>query len=186
VEIGHVDDDRRMIQTVELVLDDDLDRAVRDEWELLREAGLPSQARHTGPSNAPHVTLAVADEIDDVTESALRSVGLVVGGDIRLGGLLVFPGRRFVLSRSVVPTGALLRTHRAVQDAIGGAPGRPDTTAVDGWTPHVTLARRLDPDQLAAAVSLLADRPRELVGTIRAVRRWDADARATWDVAGTS
>ena len=175
-----------MIQTVELVLDDDLDRAVRDEWELLRAADLPSQARHTGPSNAPHVTLAVADAIDDVAESALRAAGLVAGGHIRLGGLLVFPGRRSVLARSVVPTDALLRTHRTVQDALQGAPGRPDTTAVDGWTPHVTLARRLDADQLADALALLADRPRELIGTIRAVRRWDADARATWDVAGTS
>ena len=175
-----------MIQTVELVLDHDLDRAVRDEWQLLRDADLPSQARHTGPSNAPHITVAVADAIDDSAENALRSIDAATGGRIRLGGLLVFTGRRFVLSRSVVPTEALLRTHRAVQDALGGAPGRPDTTAVDGWTPHVTLARRLDPDQLATALALLADRPRELVGTIRAVRRWDADARATWDVAGTS
>jgi 2'-5' RNA ligase len=175
-----------MVQTVELVLDEHLDRSVRDEWELLREAGLPSQARHTGPSNAPHVTLAVAEAVDDDVEQALRAVDHAIGATLRLGGLLVFPGRRFVLSRVVVPSEPLLRTHRAVQAAMDGVPGRPDSTAVDGWTPHVTLARRLDAEQLAVALGLLADRPRELVGTIRAVRRWDADARATWDVSATS
>ena len=175
-----------MVQTIELVLDDHLDRSIRDEWELLRDAGLPSQARHTGPSNAPHITLAVADAIAADADRALRAIDLGAGAPLRLGGLLVFTGRSFVLSRVVVPSDALLRAHRAAQSAVAAAPGRPDSTAVDAWTPHVTLARRLDAGQLAAALALLADRPRELVGTIRAARRWDADARATWDVAPTS
>jgi hypothetical protein len=50
----------------------------------------------------------------------------------------------------------------------------------------VTLARRLDRDQLAAGLALLAERPRELAGTIRAARRWDGDARMAWDLAGGS
>lgn len=175
-----------MVQTIELVLDEGLDRSVREEWALLHEAGLPSQARHTGLSNAPHITLGVADRLDDAVEQALRALGHGHGLPVRLGGLLVFSGRTSVLSRAVVPTEALLRTHRDVQAAMDGLPGRPDSVAVDGWTPHVTLARRLDHHQLSAALALLADRPRELIGTIRAARRWDADARATWDIGAIS
>ncbi|MCL8250871.1 2'-5' RNA ligase family protein [Aeromicrobium fastidiosum] len=171
-----------MVQSVELVLDARLDAGVREEWALLLEAGLPSQARHTGASNAPHVTLGVAGTVDESAERALADVDYGSGEPLRLGGLLVFPGRTSVVSRAVVPTAGLLEIHRSVDAALEGLPGRPPTTAPGAWTPHVTLARRLDAGQLAAALALLADRPRELVGTIRCGRRWDADARATWDV----
>ncbi|KAA1380161.1 2'-5' RNA ligase family protein [Aeromicrobium fastidiosum] len=168
-----------MVQSVELVLDEGLDARVREEWAALRDAGLPSQARHTGASNAPHVTVGVADLVDAEGEAALAGIDYGPDSPLRLGGLLVFGGRTSVLSRAVVPTAGLIATHLAVQAALDGAPGRPDTTRPGAWTPHVTLARRLDPDQLAAALSVLADRPRELVGTIRGARRWDGDARAT-------
>ncbi len=169
-----------MVQSVELVLDEELDRLVREEWELLVAAGLPSQARHTGESNAPHVTLGVADEVID--ESALAAVDYGIGSRLLLGGLLVFPGRTFVLSRAVVPSLHLLRSHRGVQEAMAGLPGRPPHLGPDGWTPHVTLARRLDGAQLGAAMAVLAGRPRELAGTVRAARRWDSEARRTWEL----
>ena len=171
-----------MVQSVELVLDVGLDAQVRDEWELLLAADLPSQARHTGASNAPHVTLGVADRIDAAAEEALEDVDYGAGLPLRLGGLLVFGGRTSVLSRAVVPTAQLLATHAAVHAALDEMPGRPDTTQPGLWTPHVTLARRLGPDELSAALAALAERPRELVGAIRGGRRWDSDSRTTWDV----
>ncbi len=171
-----------MVQSVELVLDARLDAAVREEWALLVEAGLPSQGRHTGASNAPHVTLGVADVVDEGSEKALAAVDYGAGAPLWLGGLLVFTGRTSVLSRLVVPSAQLLATHQAVAEAMDGLPGRPPSTAPGAWTPHVTLARRLDAEQLAAALSLLAQRPRELDGAVRCGRRWDGDARATWDV----
>lgn len=172
-----------MVQSVELVLDPILDGEVRDEWELLLAAGLPSQKRHTGASNAPHVTLGVADRIDGQAERGLAEVDYCAGLSVRLGGLLVFGGRTSVLSRAVVPTQHLLAAHAAVDAALGELPGRPDTTRPGAWTPHVTLARRLDPDQVFAALRLLGARPRELTGTIRCGRRWDSDSRMTWDLA---
>jgi 2'-5' RNA ligase len=177
-----VDDDRRMVHSVELVLDAALDDQVRDEWQLLLDADLPSQARHTGASNAPHVTLGVADHIDAAAERALAHVDYGAGLALRLGGLLVFGGRTSVLARAVVPTSHLLATHAAVDLALGDVAGRPDTTRPGSWTPHVTLARRLDRAQLAAALAALAARPRELTGTIRCGRRWDSGSRTTWDV----
>ncbi|MFC5676375.1 2'-5' RNA ligase family protein [Aeromicrobium endophyticum] len=171
-----------MVQSVELVLDERLDVLVREEWELLVAADLPSQGRHTGASNAPHVTLGVADTIDPVAERALARIDYGAGLAVRLGGLLVFGGRTSVLSRVVVPTAHLMITHAAVASALDEAPGRPSTMRPGAWTPHVTLARRLDPAQLAAALRVLAERPKELDGTIRCGRRWDGDARSTWDV----
>lgn len=175
-----------MVQTVELVLDGPLDELVRQEWAALLVADLPSQARHTGASNAPHITLGVADGVDTGAENALREVTYGIGEPLLLGGLLIFPGRRFVLARAVVPSVGLLQVHQAVQVAMRTSPGRPDTTSPGRWTPHVTLARRLDAGQLAAALAVLADRPRELAGTVGGARRWDGDARETRDLTATS
>lgn len=173
-----------MVQSVELVLDEGLDRLVRAEWALLVDAGLPSQARHTGPSNAPHVTVGVAAAVTEQAERDLQAVDVGAGREIVLGGLLVFGGRRFVLARMVVPTAGLLRTHHDVQGAWADLPGRPATLDVGRWSPHVTLARRMDADQLAVALDVLADRPDELVGSIAAGRRWDSDDRRTWLLPG--
>lgn len=49
-----------MVQTVELLPDAVTDSVVRTQWGALLAAGLPSQARHTGATNAPHVTLGVS------------------------------------------------------------------------------------------------------------------------------
>jgi hypothetical protein len=39
------------------------------------------------------------------------------------------------------------------------------------WTGHVTLARRVGPDQLARAVEL-AGRPTEITGSVDGLRHW--------------
>lgn len=135
-----------MVQSAELLLDDTSADAVRAEWRLLSEEGLPSQADHRGPTNAPHVTVGVADEVDDAAEKALESVPLP--GELRLGGLLVFTSpRRVVLARSVVVTPALLATHAAVADAWAHCPGQPDHLAPGRWTParHPRAAPRPGP-----------------------------------------
>ncbi|AWB93769.1 2'-5' RNA ligase family protein [Aeromicrobium chenweiae] len=175
-----------MVQSVELVLDAGLERLVREEWDLLLAADLPSQARHPGQSNVPHVTVGLAGAVTPAAEEALRAVPEPVGMVVRLGGWLVFSGRRHVLARAVVPSAALLSLHERVSAAMAGLPEQPSTTAPDGWTPHVTLARRFTTDQLALALDLLADRPRELVGSMAGLRRWDGDARVAWTLAATS
>jgi len=101
-----------MTQSVELLLDDELDAAVRAQWATLVAAGLPSQARHTGETNRPHVTLTVASSVQPYIEIALKSA--LTGRlplSVQLGGLLCFAGRdgRLVLTRSVVrPTCSVL------------------------------------------------------------------------------
>jgi hypothetical protein len=50
-----------VVQTVELLLDEALEAQVLAQWRALADAGLPSQALHTGPANRPHVTLTAQE-----------------------------------------------------------------------------------------------------------------------------
>ncbi|WP_289016651.1 2'-5' RNA ligase family protein [uncultured Aeromicrobium sp.] len=171
-----------MLQSVEALLDPVLDASVREEWARLLEAGLPSQARHTGASNAPHVTLAVAERIGADADARLPGALPADLPTVRLGGLLVLPGRsgRCVLARSVVVSAGLLDLHARVLDEVGDEPGVLAHVRPDAWTPHVTLAHRLDVGLLPAALAALADVGREREGRVGGVRRWDPEAQETW------
>lgn len=162
---------------MELLLDPATDAVVRAEWTVLADAGLPSQARHRGASNAPHVTLLARPTIDDSREPGLTGLTAVLPLPVRLGGLTVFGGRRLVLVRPVVLSRALLDLQTAVRELLGGG----DRFGPGEWTPHVTLARGMTADQVGGAVGLLAGR-REVDGEAVSCRRWDGDARREWPV----
>ena len=170
-----------MVQTVELVVDEATDAAVRRSWDVLAAAGLPSQARHPGATNRPHVTLAVASAIPGPVESGLAGAVAELPIPVRLGGLVCFAGRRWVLARLVVPSADLLRLHAAVADVVSGCPGLRPQLLPGRWTPHVTLARGLTIDQVGTALAALGDRS-ELVGEAVAARRYDGEGRTEWPV----
>ena len=164
------------MQTVELLLDAAADAAVRCEWDALAAAGLPSQALHTGPTNAPHVTLAVAREVPPAVEAALPAAvdGLPVAG--ALGALVVFGSRRVALARLVVPHPDLLALHARVAALLRDCPGVPGYVLPGAWTPHVTLARGLTPGQVGSALEVLGHLD-GIDGTLVTARRWDGEAR---------
>ncbi|MCJ0978154.1 2'-5' RNA ligase family protein [Rhodococcus sp. ARC_M12] len=167
-----------MVQSAELLLDSGLDAAVRREWSALSEAGLPSQNRHRGESNRPHVTVAVASSMPAAVDDgdAVRFDPF----DVRLGGLVVFGGRTITLARLVVPSSELLDLHARLFEAVVDRslehlePGR--------WTPHLTLARRLTPEEAGAAVRLLSADVDDLVGSAVALRRWDGEGKREWRI----
>jgi 2'-5' RNA ligase len=172
-----------VVQSVELLLDPDADALIRNQWVRLAAAGLPSQALHTGDSNAPHVTLAARGSIDPALEPALRRALAVLPLPVGLGALACFGQRRLVLVRLVVASAALLRVQAEIQSALGADPADPAGTshfAPGRWTPHVTLARRLSPEQLALAVSLLDGEHDSAMAA--GGRRWDSDARRVWSL----
>ena len=78
------------MHSVELTLDDDTDRRIRTEWATLADAGLPSQARHTGESNRPHITLALSETLSaDVAARLATAVAdlpipVPVGGNVKV------------------------------------------------------------------------------------------------------
>jgi 2'-5' RNA ligase len=175
------------VQSVELLFDRVTEDGVRAAWVSLHEAGLPSLAAHPGATNRPHVTLAVAHAGLDA--AAPRLAGALSrwlappGLHVTLGGLVLFGGarRRWVLARGVVPSRALQAMHEAVHEEIGAAAPRVTTeplTRPDAWCPHVTLARRLPAEHLAAAVALLD--LSSVAGRVVGARLWDSGpARVT-------
>ncbi|WP_439029054.1 2'-5' RNA ligase family protein [Gordonia terrae] len=170
-----------MAHSLELILDDTSDQRVRDEWAVLAEAGLPHQGRVASPTNRPHVTLVAASVIDSGVDTALSAVSTRLPITMRLGAPVVFGhGRRMTLARLVVPSTEILSVHAQVARVSAEFLGHESSPAFDHtrtgrWTPHVTLARRLDTEQLARALAIL-ELHSEIVGSFVAVRRWDPDA----------
>jgi 2'-5' RNA ligase len=165
-----------MTQALELLLDAAAEERVLADWLLLDEAGLRSQAQHRGASNRPHVTLAAVEELPPDLDPVLTGVcrqRLPLAGT--LGPLVVFGGRRVTLARLVVPDAALLDLHAAVSAHLDDAGS---LTELGRWVPHVTLALRMPPAELASAVEALGADP----GHVRfeGVRRWDSVDRRTW------
>lgn len=168
-----------MTQSVELLLDEASDASLREQWDALAAAGLPSQARHRGASNRPHVTLAARDHIDPDVEPALRAVVRALPIRLQLGALTCLGRNPFVLVRLVVADRALLELQSAVTTVLGDEPGR--FFGPGRWTAHVTLAHRMRPDQVAAALGVLGGVCETTASAVQC-RRWDSDARAVWDL----
>ncbi len=164
------------VHSVELVVDDATDTSIRQQWAALLDADLPSQGRHRGASNRPHITMALADTLDTRDINRLSSAVAVLPLPVTVGGLLIFGGHRFVLARLAVPSIEVLDLQSELVRALA-APANPHGTFSAGrWTPHITLARRLTAEQLAVALMVLADFE-PLTGTLTAARRWDIVAK---------
>lgn len=162
--------------SVEMVPDDRVDSAVRADWSALIEAGLPSAGRHPSDSNRPHVTVALCDELPADAIAGLRSLAEALPLACSWGGVTVFPaGERFVLARPLVVTAELLAVHRRIVGFLGPPPERYAVTAIDGWTPHLTLARRVTGEQVGRALALLGAEP--VAGEITGMRLWDAERK---------
>ena len=185
VEAGHGDHDARVVQSVELLLDADLDARVRAQWRALVDAGLPSLGRHTGATNAPHVTLTVASGVGPAHEQrladALPPADLPL--PLLLGGYVVFGHHKHVLARLVVASPRLLDLHSRAAAAWADALEVPETALPGRWTPHVTLASHLTDTQLGQAFTALRSLAPALhdgAGAAVAVRRWDGTAKEAW------
>lgn len=169
-----------MTQSVELILDPPADAAVRAEWQALAQAGLPTaERREPSPSHRPHITLVAVDVLSEQAEQALPSLLAGLELTVQVGNVTLFGprGGRYVLARSVIATAALLDLQRQVAQLAEISPlglfgpGR--------WTPHLTLARRVRPDQVAASLAVLG--AADGVATrITGCRRWDSDGRRDW------
>lgn len=160
--------------SVELVLDGPADAAVRADWAALLRAGLPSQGRHTGPSNRPHLTLALTAAAPEPVRVRLAAIATELPLAVTVGAVLVFGRRQFIVSRLVVPDLSLLMLQRQVVDALDEPIDRHGTFAAGAWTPHVTLGRRFTATQVAAALSVLG--AAATPGTMRRLRLWDMSA----------
>ena len=159
--------------SVELVPDAAIEAAVRDDWARLERAELPNAGRNPSPSNRPHITLAVRDEL---VAGVVRGVEERLPLPLELSGILLFPRRRgVVVARHVVVSGALLALHREIADRLGAPPPRYANTSVGRWTPHVTLARSVPSADVASVLATIE--AGHVVGEAVGLRVWDAAAR---------
>jgi hypothetical protein len=172
-----------MVHSVELLFDADTDAAIRRIWDDLADAGVRSQAGHTAPSNRPHVTLAVAETMDSAVDDALRPVLRQLPITCTLGAPMLFGRRQFTLVRLIVPSVQLLSLHADVHHAcLPHMPKGPlPHSEPGGWTPHVTLARRLPADLLHTALTV-ASVSRELSATGVGIRHWDGNAKREYPI----
>lgn len=172
-----------MVQSIELLFDEPAETALRSAWDGLAAAGLPSLAQHQGPTNRPHVTVAVAESGLDPAVAAVRAIadhGLDGLGPLEVGAPLLFGGHRhrWVLTRQIVPSGRLLAFHATVHGAIRDA--APDAEVVvqtlpDRWTPHASLVRHISADRVAEALEAIDPTP--LTCRFVGLRLWDSVER---------
>jgi hypothetical protein len=167
-----------VVHSVELVFDADTDARIRRVWEDLDAVGVRSQAAVKSPSNRPHVTLVVADQMSDDVDDALVPVLSRLPLACRLGAPMLFGRGPFTLVRLVVPSAELLALHADVHGVCLPfmTPGVLPHAAPGEWTPHVTLGRRVDAAQLPTVfevASVSSDVDASAVG----LRHWDGDSR---------
>jgi len=162
------------VRTVELLGDDGLDRAVRAAWRRLDEAGLPSLARHGHPTNRPHLTLASAEEFPPGAAAAIADALGALPIGVRLGGLRFFGGRAGVLAWEVRGGDALRELQAQIWTALGSLDPNP-LHEPGAWIPHVSLARRLRPDQVTLATQVVGEEA--VAGTFSGARSYDSTTR---------
>jgi 2'-5' RNA ligase len=169
-----------MVQSVEILLDAETTAHIQQEWQTLVAAGLPSQGRHPGGTNRPHLTVGVAGQLTTAQEAdVVAAVSGRVPFPLRLQGLLILGSGPFVLARAVAPSVDLLQLQEQVAGRLPRPTGPHDHQSPGSWTAHVTLARRVDAAQLSASLAALLPID-ELDGTAQVVRRWDGEQRVDW------
>ena len=146
-----------MAQAVELFFDEDAEKRVRDLWQRLDDAGVPSLATRTHQRHRPHVTLAVAGSIPSSTRSELgaelRALSLP---DLWLYTLGTFPSEEAVLLLGAIADTEVLAVHSAVHDILAGAAKQPSAYYFPGaWIPHCTLAQGISREQLSGGFAAL-------------------------------
>jgi hypothetical protein len=168
-----------MVHSVELLFDPRSESAVRRIWDGLADAGL----RSPSPTSRPHATLVVADRISTDVDAALRSLSTRFPMECVIGAPMLFGRSPLILVRAIVPSGDLLSLHADVLEISAAhlEPGPAPYTLAGQWTPHVTLARRVEPSQLAAVIDKRGV-TRDITGTFVGLRRWDGNARREYPI----
>ncbi|MFF9032785.1 2'-5' RNA ligase family protein [Streptomyces iakyrus] len=132
------------MRTVELLLDEAAEQAVREAWRRLADAGLPSQARHRSPTNSPHVTLAACPELTAPIRWELAQVTTTLPLPVRCMGVVRFERPTSVLAWALELDSALAGLHRRVWEAVASdSPPRTLNPFHEPglWAPHITLGR---------------------------------------------
>ncbi|GFG64751.1 hypothetical protein MKUB_22410 [Mycobacterium kubicae] len=168
-----------MVHSIELLFDPATESALRQLWDELGAADIPSRI----PPGRPHVTVAVAQRINADVDELLRAVAHTLPLRCMIGAPVLFGRANVVFTRLIVPSRELLDLHAEVHRLCGPhLVPEPMANSLPGqWTAHVTLARRVDAAYLGQAVTV-AGKPAQLDGHFAGLRRWDGDKRAEYHI----
>ena len=156
------------LHALELLPDEAGCDVVRRDWQVLRDAGLPSQLDHRGTTNSPHVTVLAAPALDGNDEQrAVELVAPLLPAQVRASGIALLGGTRVSVVRVLDVPDPLVRVVLDLRSQVR------DVQHV-GWLPHITLARRMDRADVGPAVEALGHEDEVL--TLASLRRWDPDA----------
>jgi hypothetical protein len=143
-----------VVAALECYLDHEATRRVGALWDALEVAGIPSLRNLTHRRHAPHISLAVADQLDPAAVAAAL-VGQPVAPPLRLEFQYVgqFVGRVLWLGPS--PSAELLAHHATVDSRLVAAGIKVDDLYRPGrWVPHCTLSMRVPRPMIGDAVRL--------------------------------
>jgi hypothetical protein len=164
---------------LEMGLDPEGDRAIRDVCSRLEQLGVPSLEGHV-PSIRPHLSLTVSDDADGLREQAaglgLRGVEVVV----EMAAVSLFPVDPALLVLAVAPAPGLVALHARVSAALTTAGVdvwphyRPGT-----WLPHCTLTMGVPAGLLDDALNACLASPLPVRVRLRAAALTDSVTGAT-------
>jgi 2'-5' RNA ligase len=164
---------------LEMGLDPEGDRAIRDLWSRLEQLGVASLKGHV-PSIRPHLSLVVTDDADGLREHA---PGLALRGhetDIEMAAASLFSADPPLLVLAVAPAPELVALHARVSTALATAGVdvwphyRPGT-----WLPHCTLSTGVPAAMLADALAACLALPLPVRARLRAAALTDSLTGAT-------
>lgn len=141
--------------SIELFFDPSGDERVRELWQRIQAAGLPSPLLARG--HVPHVSLAVCEELDPIAFAAelARFAAAESPLVLSLVSVSTFATAEGVLFLAAVKTRALLELHERCWRIFAAHARKPwDYYRPERWVPHCTLSMGLDPAQLAAALQI--------------------------------
>jgi len=156
---------------IELCLDEHAEARIREIWERIERAGLPSRLLEFG--HTPHVSLGVCAELVDRAAFGARLAEFAAREPrqhatfVSLG---TFSNRQGVVFLGLINTRELIDLHARFDAVFAAAAREPWEYYRPGrWVPHCTLTTALDPAQVASALRVCAEVPLPIQATLESV-----------------
>jgi 2'-5' RNA ligase len=146
-----------MALAVCLLFDADTDRAIRQVWQRLETAGVPTLLSHTHGRHVPHLSYAVLRSFD--VDAVTRAVDALPDGEpvtLHFDALGMFRRSRCWLVPAV-STDLVSRQERVVEATLGTGADLHRHYCPGRWVPHCTLAPRLRLEQVSTVAAAVYD-----------------------------
>ncbi len=143
-----------------LYFDGETDAAIRGLWQIIEDAGLPSNLPTL--NYPPHLTLLACEDMDlsGLRAHLPRFIADNPPMPVQFNGLGYFSKKKLVIYMATTPTRALLDFHAHFQEMAGPfLKGQSLYYLPGNWVPHVTLDQDFPSEATGALVQTLLRRP---------------------------